>query len=152
MTMSKQTIALMLAATTWLTLVACDSRTQDVAVAGAPPVVDIPVGPVPGPAELNLDMQNPMRDDPVALMEGRRLFVRYNCSGCHGGHAGGGMGPSLRDASWIYGGTDPEIFDSIAEGRAHGMPTWRMLARTDLWKLVGYITALRTAHEPEPPQ
>jgi len=52
----------------------------------------------------------------------------------------------------IFGSTDPEIFDSIAEGRAHGMPTWRMLARGDVWKLVGYITALRTAREPEPPQ
>jgi cytochrome c oxidase cbb3-type subunit III len=150
--MARQTMALTLAAAIWAGVTACDYRSPDVAVAGAPPVVDIPVGPLPGPERLNLDVKNPLRNDPVALMEGRRLFVRYNCAGCHGGHAGGGMGPSLRDADWIYGQTDPQIFDSIAEGRAHGMPTWRMLAREDVWKLVAYITALRTPREPEPPQ
>ena len=29
------------------------------------------------------------------------------------------MGPSLRDATWIYGNTDADIFNDIAEGRAH---------------------------------
>ena len=56
----------------------------------------------------------------AAIAEGRQLFVQMNCSGCHGGRAGGGMGPSLRDVDWIYGDTDAQIFDSIAEGRAHG--------------------------------
>jgi Cytochrome C oxidase, cbb3-type, subunit III len=47
-----------------------------------------------------------------------------NCSGCHGEHAGGGMGPSLRDVDWLYGGADAQVFDSIAHGRANGMPSW----------------------------
>ena len=57
--------------------------------------------------------------------EGRQLFVRFNCSGCHGGRAGGGMGPSLRDVDWIYGNNDAQLFSSITEGRAHGMPSWQ---------------------------
>ena len=58
------------------------------------------------------------------MSEGRELFVRMNCSGCHGGRAGGGMGPSLRDEDWLYGNTDQQIFSTILEGRAHGMPSW----------------------------
>jgi len=85
--------------------------------------------------------------------EGRQLFVRFNCSGCHGGRAGGGMGPSLRDVDWIYGNTPAQIFSSVAEGRAHGMPAWgTQLPDDQIWKLVTYIDSLRTPMEPEAPQ
>ena len=67
---------------------------------------------------------NPYSNDPVALQDGWRLFNWYNCSGCHGGHAGGGMGPSLRDNVWLYGNRDDQIFSSIAQGRSNGMPSW----------------------------
>jgi cytochrome c oxidase cbb3-type subunit 3 len=134
-------------------LAACDARPTGTAVAGARPTVEIPVGPLPGPEQFAPDAPNPYAGDRIALMEGRRLFVRMNCAGCHGGHAGGGMGPSLRDESWIYGSTDLAIFDSIAEGRAHGMPAWGMqLPREEVWKMVAYITSLRTPLEPEPPR
>jgi cytochrome c oxidase cbb3-type subunit 3 len=97
--------------------------------------------------------RNPFADNAVALTEGRTLFVQYNCAGCHGGHAGGGMGPSLRDVVWIYGNSDAHIFDSIAEGRAHGMPAWgTKLPQEQIWKLVAYIQSLRTPQEPQPPQ
>src|SRR5437868_2631375 len=36
------------------------------------------------------------------LSEGKRLYENYNCVGCHA-HGGGGMGPALMDAKWIYG-------------------------------------------------
>jgi cytochrome c oxidase cbb3-type subunit 3 len=86
------------------------------------------------------------------MFEGRQLFVRFNCSGCHGGRAGGGMGPSLRDVDWLYGNRDAQIFSSIMEGRAHGMPSWqRHLTADQTWKLVTYIKALRTRNEPQAP-
>ena len=95
---------------------------------------------------------NPYADDRTAPAEGRQLFVRFNCSGCHGGHAGGGMGPSLRDVDWLYGDGDAQIFSSIAEGRAHGMPSWEpRLTADQIWKLVTYIKSLRTPNEPQPP-
>jgi cytochrome c oxidase subunit 2 len=53
---------------------------------------------------------NPYHGDRRELAEGRRLFNWYNCSGCHGDHAGGGMGPSLRDSLWYYGGDEQSIF------------------------------------------
>jgi cytochrome c oxidase cbb3-type subunit 3 len=119
--------------------------------AGRMPSVPHPVGPLPGPAE-NIPASNPLRNDARARLEGRRLFVHFNCSGCHGGHAGGGMGPSLRDDVWQYGGSDSDVFDSIASGRAHGMPAWgTMLPSEQIWQLVAYIQTLETSNEADPP-
>lgn len=131
------------------------SQPREVAAAGPsmPVAVSIPVGPVPG-----VEKQPPLPTDPlaqneVAMTEGRRLFVHYNCSGCHGGHAGGGMGPSLRDPVWIYGGDDAHIYASIAEGRGKGMPSWGdKIPSEEIWQLVAYIKSMRTPQEPEPPR
>jgi cytochrome c oxidase cbb3-type subunit 3 len=110
------------------------------------------VGPVPGPQFAAPAEFNPLGNNPVALQDGRRLFNWYNCSGCHGGHAGGGMGPSLRDKTWLYGDRDDQIFDSIAEGRSKGMPAWGSKIPSDqIWELVAYIKSMRTPAEPEPP-
>lgn len=122
------------------------------AAAASVPAIRTPVGPVPGPTPDPPRPSNPLGGNPSAMAEGRQLFIRMNCSGCHGGHAGGGMGPSLRDVDWVYGSTDAQIFSSIAEGRAYGMPAWGTRLQDDqLWKLVAYITAMRTPDEPDPP-
>jgi cytochrome c oxidase cbb3-type subunit 3 len=110
------------------------------------------VGPIPGPSTSPATTANPYAGDRTAMGEGRQLFVRFNCSGCHGGRAGGGMGPSLRDVDWIYGSRDVQLFSSIAEGRAHGMPSWEpRLTADQIWKLVTYIKSLRTRNEPQAP-
>ena len=58
------------------------------------------------------------------------------------------MGPSLRDVDWIYGNDDAQLFSTIAEGRAHGMPSWQTRLTADqIWKLVTYIKSLRTRNE-----
>jgi cytochrome c oxidase cbb3-type subunit 3 len=62
------------------------------------------------------------------------------------------MGPSLRDGDWMYGSNDVQVFSSIAEGRAHGMPSWRRhLTNDQVWKLVAYIKSMRTRNEAQPP-
>jgi cytochrome c oxidase cbb3-type subunit 3 len=133
-------------------VVACEHTPGDVAANSAPTPVMTPVGPVPGPEQNPPRRENPYQQDRGAMAEGRTLFVRMNCSGCHGGRAGGGMGPSLRDADWLYGSTDAQIFSSIAEGRAHGMPSWgTKLPEDQVWKIVAYIKSLRTPDEPNPP-
>jgi cytochrome c oxidase cbb3-type subunit 3 len=111
------------------------------------------VGPIPGPGRDTIpEPKNPYTGNPAALREGRRLFVWYNCAGCHGDHAGGGMGPSLRDTTWIYGNTAARIFNSIAYGRTKGMPAWgSKLPAEQIWKIVAYIQSLRTAKEPDKP-
>lgn len=138
---------------TALVWAACDHPPGDVAAASALPAIETPVGPVPGPSMNPPRQQNPYGQELGAISEGRLLFVRMNCSGCHGGRAGGGMGPSLRDIDWIYGGTDAQIFSSIMEGRAHGMPAWgTMLPADQGWKLVAYIRSMRTPSEAQPPE
>ena len=132
----------------------CDLQSsQGNAAAGAPPTVVTAVGPVPGQGDVARRVLNPYgKDDAVSVTEGRRLFVRMNCSGCHGGRGGGGMGPSLRDVTWLYGNRDDQIFDTIAQGRAHGMPAWgTRLPAGEIWKLVSYIQSMDTPLEPDKP-
>jgi cytochrome c oxidase cbb3-type subunit 3 len=119
---------------------------------GPPAPSASPIGPLPGPARAQPRV-NPLRDDAKARADGRLYFVNMNCYGCHGGHAGGGMGPSLRDEVWIYGGDDGAIYDSIAQGRANGMPAWGPMLPPDvIWRLTAYIQSLRTPDEPSPPR
>ena len=113
-----------------------------------------PVGPLPGPAnQEDESVVNPFAADAKALARGREYFTAYNCAGCHGDHGGGGMGPSLRDPRWIYGGSDASIADSIRAGRAYGMPAWgRMLTDAQVWQVTAYVKSMRTPHEPDPPR
>jgi len=87
--------------------------------------------PTPAPA-----IRNPLAGDESALAEGRRLFVWYNCAGCHGMEGGGGMGPPLADDDWIYGSAPNNVFQSIVQGRPNGMPAFSMLSQDHVWKLV----------------
>lgn len=97
-------------------------------------------------------LTNPYTGQVAAERDGRRLFLMYNCVGCHGGRAGGGMGPSLRDSAWAYGGSDADLYATIVEGRPGGMPTWGgKIPQDQIWKLIAYIRTLRTQAEPDPP-
>jgi cytochrome c oxidase cbb3-type subunit III len=98
------------------------------------------------------DVTNPYAGNAGALATGRQLFVGFNCAGCHAMYGGGGMGPNLRDSLWIYGKSDAQIFSSIAEGRAYGMPAWGgKLSDELIWRLVGYVKSLSTEAEPDKP-
>jgi cytochrome c oxidase cbb3-type subunit 3 len=122
---------------------------------GTVPPALAPVGPIPGPQVAGEDpsttIQNPYASDPSALEQGRELFVQMNCAGCHGGHAGGGMGPDLRpDHIFKFGSTPADLFDSISMGRGMGMPSWgTKLPPPLIWKLVTYIQSLGTQQEPD---
>jgi len=136
-----------------LFIAGCDVRPSEAAPTGAITSLRIPVGPIPGAANPPVLPNNPYKNDRVALTEGRRLFVDMNCVGCHGDHGGGGMGPSLRDETWLYGSQDARVFSSIAEGRGNGMPAWgAKLPENQVWQLATYVKSMRTPQEPEPPQ
>ena len=116
------------------------------------PAMFVPVGPAPGYQQPPQVQSNPYGSQPVALEQGRKLFLWYNCYGCHGGHGGGGMGPSLRDQTWIYGDTDAEVFNSIAQGRGKGMPAWGLkVPENQIWQLVAYIKSMSSPQEPDAP-
>ncbi len=149
----KRIALLTLAGTLLVCAAACrrSSNANSVAVSGLASTGS-PVGPVPGGVQDTSYPTNRYAHDPVALQDGRRLFNWYNCSGCHGGHAGGGMGPSLRDPVWIYGNRDDQIFNTIVQGRSKGMPAWgSKIPQNQVWELVAYIKSMGSPEEPEPP-
>ncbi len=92
----------------------------------------------------------PFTGDAAQAKRGRFLFIQENCYGCHGGLAGGAMGPSLRDTVWKYGGTDEQIRASIHDGRPLGMPAWStMLSDEQIGDIIAYIRSIRTTEEPK---
>jgi cytochrome c oxidase cbb3-type subunit III len=97
---------------------------------------------VPGEPAPRRQVSNPFRGDVRAMAEGRRLYDWMNCSGCHFA-GGGGIGPPLMDDDWIYGGDPDQIFDSIAAGRANGMPAYGdKLPSEQIWHIVTYVQSL----------
>jgi mono/diheme cytochrome c family protein len=77
-------------------------------------------------------------------IEGRRIYMRENCYFCHGGFAGGGMCPSLRE--------DPpdesDVEQVIEEGTENSMPPFPHLNEQDIENLAAYFQTLRTQREP----
>ncbi|HEY6452657.1 MAG TPA: cytochrome c [Steroidobacteraceae bacterium] len=81
-------------------------------------------------------------DNAEAVNTGKRLFQQYNCSGCHS-NGGGGMGPSLMDDEWIYGGRLEQIHQTLVEGRPNGMPAWGgKIPDEQLWDLAAYVRSM----------
>jgi cytochrome c oxidase cbb3-type subunit 3 len=103
-----------------------------------------PTGEVSAKADptRTLPVANPYENNAFALSEGKRLFVWFNCSGCHA-NGGGGMGPALMDDAWLYGSAPAQIFATIVEGRPNGMPSFGgKLSDQQVWQLVSYVRSL----------
>ncbi len=67
-----------------------------------------------------------------------------NCAACHGANADGGIGPNLKDGTWIHGGNPADIFNVIQNGvPAKGMPAWKtMLGESGSAELTAFIISL----------
>jgi cytochrome c oxidase cbb3-type subunit III len=84
----------------------------------------------------------PYYDNADAVAAGKRLYAQFNCSGCHS-NGGGGMGPSLMDDVWIYGGRLEQIHQTLVEGRPNGMPTWAgVIPDEQLWQISAYVRSM----------
>jgi cytochrome c oxidase cbb3-type subunit 3 len=82
--------------------------------------------------------------NPTYIAQGKQYYTWYNCSGCHF-NGGGGIGPSFMDKTWRYGGRIDQIYNSIAEGRPNGMPTWRAkIPDAQIWEIAAYVRSLST--------
>ncbi len=98
---------------------------------------------LPGNEPPRAQVANPVENDPEAIQRGMSYFNMFNCSGCHAPNAGGGMGPSLSNRFFIYGGAPQNIYLSIYQGRPNGMPSWgAMLSENIIWDLVAYIHSI----------
>jgi cytochrome c oxidase cbb3-type subunit 3 len=81
-------------------------------------------------------------ENAYAVAQGKALYNAFNCVGCHA-NGGGGIGPALMDAQWIYGFDLRSIYTSIAEGRPNGMPAFGSLLTGDqIWQLAAYVRAM----------
>ncbi len=108
-------------------------------------IAAVPLGDLAGAAHSTLATQfpNPYEGDERAVQQGHALFIKMNCAGCHGYGGPGGIGPSLKDGYWRYGGTPVAVFKSIHDGRPQGMPAWNpALPPQEIWKIVAYIQSL----------
>jgi mono/diheme cytochrome c family protein len=78
-------------------------------------------------------------------MNGRKVFLRENCYICHGGRAGGGMCPSLRDRRPDEG----DVEEFVLNGSPSGMPSFRArVTAQEIRDLAAYFETLRTPEEP----
>jgi cytochrome c oxidase cbb3-type subunit III len=133
------------AVTLALLLAACQRERRDFyqAPAISSPAQSISVSEL-HPANLPppVPMKNPYGESAYDVNEGKRLFDWYNCSGCHF-HGGGGIGPPLMDADWLYGDAPQNIYASIVEGRPNGMPSFaNKIPQYQVWQLVAYVRSL----------
>jgi cytochrome c oxidase cbb3-type subunit 3 len=82
------------------------------------------------------------QESAYAVSEGKRLYNAYNCAGCHM-HGGGGIGPALMDAEWIYGSRPDQIYSDIVQGRPNGMPSFSgKIPDYQVWELVAYVRSM----------
>ena len=87
-------------------------------------------------------LQNAAGEQAYDVNTGKQLFMQYNCVGCHV-NGGGGIGPPLMDAQWIYGSNPENIYSTIVEGRPNGMPSFRAkIPDSQVWQLVAYVRSL----------
>jgi cytochrome c oxidase cbb3-type subunit 3 len=104
---------------------------------GAVPLNEVHAGGAIAPPSATMYEQSA-----YAVGEGKRLYQAYNCAGCHM-HGGGGIGPALMDAEWIYGSRPEQIYSDIVQGRPNGMPSFQgKIPDYQVWELVAYVRSL----------
>ncbi len=80
-------------------------------------------------------------------------FLLSACLACH--RETRALAPSAQDAArprpirvsglaeWIYGSSPAQIYESIAEGRPNGMPSWGgQIQEYQIWQLVTYVRSV----------
>jgi cytochrome c oxidase cbb3-type subunit 3 len=126
--------------------IACEREERN--FQGIPPSASASMPPVreselqPGPPTRSAPISGPYEENAYGVSQGKTLYNQYNCSGCHF-QGGGGIGPPLMDADWIYGSRPENIFETIAEGRPNGMPAFgRKINADQIWQLVAYVRSM----------
>ncbi len=103
-------------------------------------------GLFPGGIDTVPKISNPAVGNPAAIQTGMQYFNAMNCVGCHAADGGGGMGPSLSNRYFKYGGSPANIYLTILQGRPEGMPAWgSMLPPEVIWDLVAYVKQISQA-------
>ena len=88
---------------------------------------------------------NPFAKSAEAVIEGRKIYLKYGCSGCHGMGGGGGMGKPLIDDEWKFGSDDQTLFKLIrGEIPNQTMPNaiGKSLTDDEVWKVLLYVRSI----------
>jgi len=82
---------------------------------------------------------------PDAIKEGRALYLKYGCSGCHGVGGGGGMGPPLSDDVWKFGSSD-EVLYKLIKGQIPNATMPKVLGEQmtddEIWKVIAFVRSV----------
>ncbi len=85
---------------------------------------------------------NPLADSPKAIDAGKNIY-RGRCAVCHGVDAKGYRGSDLTTGDWVHGGSDPQIFRTIARGiTGTEMPGNNNMSEDEVWMVVAYLRTL----------
>jgi cytochrome c oxidase cbb3-type subunit III len=91
---------------------------------------------------LRARQQKAFGENAYHISQGMSLYGSFNCYGCHA-WGGGDIGPPLMDEQWIYGGEIDQIYLSIAQGRANGMPAFAGRISSDqIWQIAAYVRSM----------
>ena len=99
---------------------------------------------MPG-AQEKVKYLNPYAGNPEAIKEGRALWLKYGCQGCHGVTGGGGMGPPVLDDVWKFGSDDETLFKLVkGEVPQQTMPSvfGKVMTDEEVWKIIAYVRSL----------
>ncbi|MHA3775609.1 cbb3-type cytochrome c oxidase N-terminal domain-containing protein [Verrucomicrobiota bacterium sgz303538] len=90
------------------------------------------------------DMLWTMSRDPKMVDAGKATFGT-TCASCHLPDLSGGIGPNLKDSTWIHGGAPTQIINTITKGVLEkGMPTWGpVLGKSKITELTAYILSFQ---------
>jgi len=134
-----------------------DPKTIEQTITGGRNGVMPPWGPVLG-AEAVKDVASYVVSlsggaaDSIRVARGRDIFAK-TCVACHGPEAKGTQAlgaPNLTDKTWLYGGGEPTVVETITNGRNGHMPAWKdILGPAKIHLLTAYVYSL--SHGAAPP-
>ena len=80
-----------------------------------------------------------------AIKEGRAIYMKYGCSGCHGVGGGGGMGLPLTDDVWKFGSSDAVLF-KVIKGQIPNQTMPKVLgdqlSEDEVWKVIAFVRSI----------
>ena len=88
---------------------------------------------------------NPFAKSADAVIDGRKIYLKYGCAGCHGMGGGGGMGKPLIDDEWKFGSDDATLFHLIrGEIPNQTMPNaiGKTMTDEEVWKVLIYVRSV----------
>ncbi|GAB4293142.1 MAG: hypothetical protein Kow0083_06250 [Methylophaga sp.] len=88
--------------------------------------------------------ENLYNSDEEAIQNGESLFMTA-CSGCHGHHAEGKLGPALGDDYWTYpkNATDKGLFETIYGGARSMMgPQYNNLSMNEMLQIMAWVRSI----------